>query len=93
MINIKEETIMVGTSELRTEMPKIAEAIKVKHVILTKKGKPIAVIQDYNSYNEREKLLDEYEDYVLGNLAKIRDKREKGGHLTHEELIKKLGLV
>ena len=94
MININENTIMVGTSELRTEIPKVEKEIKEKKVILTKRGKPIAVIQDFETYNEREKLLEEYEDVIFGFLAKARTKTTGGNkYISHEEMIKKLGLI
>ena len=94
MININENTIMIGTSELRTEIPKVEKEIKEKKVILTKRGKPIAIIQDFQAYNEREKLLEEYEDIIFGFLAKARAKTTNlKKYISHEEMIKKLGLI
>ena len=94
MININENTIMVGTSELRTEIPKVEKEIKEKKVILTKRGKPIAIIQDFQTYNEKEKLLEEYEDIIFGFLGKARAKTTSiKKYISHEEMIKKLGLI
>lgn len=94
MINVNENTIMIGTSELRAQMPKIAKEIKMKHVILTSRGKPIAILQDYDSYEQKEKMLDEYEDIIFGYLAKARTEKTKDSeYLSHEEMIKKLGLI
>ncbi|MFA6305613.1 MAG: hypothetical protein WC651_02695 [Candidatus Gracilibacteria bacterium] len=94
MININENTIMVQTSELRTGIPGITKEIKEKKVILTKRGKPIAIIQDFQTFNEREKLLEEYEDVIFGFLAKSRAKTtSRKKYISHEEMIKKLGLL
>lgn len=94
MINVNENTIMIGTSELRTQMPQISKEIGTKQIILTKRGKPIAILQDYESYEQKEKMLDEYEDIIFGYLAKSRtEKTKENEYLSHEEMIKKLGLI
>jgi prevent-host-death family protein len=93
MIKINDDTILIGITSLRTEMPIILKEMKKKKVILTKRGKPVAVIEDYDEYQKKEKFLDEMEDIILGNIAKERlEKSKPGDFITHEELIKKLGI-
>jgi len=93
MIQIDDNTILVGTTDLRTEMPKITKNIKIKKIILTKRGKPVAVIEDFEQYKEKEEFIDSFEDLVLGYLAKERDsKSKKSDYLSEEEVNKKLGI-
>lgn len=93
MIKINDEMAIIGTTELRTEIPKLAKNLKVKTVIITKRGKPIAVLEDYEKYREKEDLLDELEDLVLGRLAIERWKKSKpGDFITLEEVKKKLNV-
>ncbi|MFA5948124.1 MAG: type II toxin-antitoxin system prevent-host-death family antitoxin [Candidatus Gracilibacteria bacterium] len=94
MINLNNNTLMLGTSEFRMEIPKIVKEIKLKKIILTKRGKPIAILQDFEEYEAKEKLIEEYEDLILGNLAKEREQKSKStDYITHEEVLNKLGLL
>jgi len=70
MIDVAEDTVIVGATELRTEVPKLMK-IK-KKVIVMKRGKPIGVLQDFDDYKAQEKVIDAFEDLVLGYLAKER---------------------
>lgn len=94
MLNITEDIILVGATELRTEMPKLAKALKEdKRAIIMKRGKPMAVLQDFESYEKREKMIDELEDWIAGYIAKERFKNSKPeDYLSHEELCNELGL-
>lgn len=94
MLNITEDIILVGATELRTEMPKLAKALKEdKRAIIMKRGKPIAVLQDFESYQAREAVIDELEDEIAGYIAKIRYENSKPeNYITGEELRKRLGL-
>lgn len=75
MLKVGEDTILVGATELRGNMPKISKDIKVKKIIIVKRGEPFAVLTDYEQYQKNEALMDDFEDVVLGNLAKERDKK------------------
>ena len=93
MMNINDDTLLIGTSELRTNMPKISKEIKNKKIILVKRGKPFAVLSDYEEYNKKEELLDNFEDLVLGLLAKEREENSSDkNYITLEEVEKKLGI-
>ncbi|NIA02198.1 MAG: hypothetical protein GWP15_02335 [Nitrospirae bacterium] len=73
MLNIDENTVVVGTTELRSNMPKISKDIKTKKIIVVKRGKPFAVLTAFKEYEEKENIIDTFEDIVLGYLAKERD--------------------
>lgn len=80
-------------AELRKEAPEIAKDLKNKTVIVTKRGKPIAVLEDYQSYQEKEKLMEEFEDIILGHMAKERSKNSKPEDFIPIEVVaKKLGI-
>ena len=44
MITLKEDTTLVGVSELRTHMEKILAESKKHRVLIEKRNKPVAVI-------------------------------------------------
>lgn len=73
MFQFNDDTVLIGTTELRTEMPKLAKVLKTKKVIVLKRDKPIAILEDFEDHQEKEALLDTFEDLVLGHLAKERD--------------------
>ncbi|MFA5828974.1 MAG: type II toxin-antitoxin system Phd/YefM family antitoxin [Candidatus Gracilibacteria bacterium] len=93
MININDEMKLIGATELRTEVPKLINDLKMKTVIVTKRGKPVAVLQNYTKYQEKEDLLDTFEDLVLGHLAKERhEKSQKSDYIPASAVWKKLGI-
>lgn len=92
MLNINDDTVMVGATELRSEMPKLSKMLKIKKVIVMRRGKPIAILEDFGKYEEKEEIIDIFEDLVLGHLAKKRDKiASDKDFIDHEDLKKKLG--
>lgn len=85
MFSTSDATI-VGTSELRKLGSKALQNIKSEKVILTQRGKPIGVIQDYEEYEKTENIITEFEDMVLGTLAQGRSNRKNKKQLSSEEL-------
>lgn len=80
-------------AELRKEAPEIAKDLKYRTVIVTKRGKPVAVLEDYQTYQEKEKLVEEFEDIILGNIAKERAKNAKPEDFIPMEVVaKRLGI-
>lgn len=80
-------------AELRKEAPEIAKDLKDKTVIVTKRGKPVAVLEDYETYQEKEKLVEEFEDIILGHIAKERANNSKPEDFIPIEVVaKKLGI-
>ena len=92
MINIGDDTILIGMTELRTELPKLSKQLKVKKIIITKRGKPVTILEDYEKYQEKEALIENLEDLVLGNIALERSKNStEKDYISHEELKRLLG--
>ncbi|MEK7524232.1 MAG: hypothetical protein AAB588_04360 [Patescibacteria group bacterium] len=93
MIPISDETVIIGTAELRKEIPQLTKNLKTKTVIVTKKGKPVAVLEDFDEYQEKNRLFETFEDIVLGYLAKERhEKSKKGDYISGKEMAKRLGI-
>ncbi|MBD3331112.1 hypothetical protein GF354_06355 [Candidatus Peregrinibacteria bacterium] len=93
MFNIDDDTVLVGATELRNNMPKISKDIKLKKIIVVKKGKPFAVLTDFDEFQEKEEIINTFEDLVLGHLAKERDEHSSDSDFIDSEKIeKKLGI-
>ena len=90
MFTIKEETTLVGVSELRTRLEKIIEEARKHKVVIEKRNKPIAVLVAIDKYNAMEELLDKFEDFELANMAKQREKKSsRKDYIALEEAFKK----
>ena len=91
MITIKENTTLIGVSELRTNLDKILEESKKHKILIEKRHKPVAVLMAMEKYNQMEKALELLEDFALGYLAKERHKLSKeSDYIDIEEAIKSL---
>ncbi|MCK4859525.1 MAG: type II toxin-antitoxin system Phd/YefM family antitoxin [Candidatus Omnitrophica bacterium] len=91
MITVKENTTLVGISELRTNFNKVMEAVGKHKVLLERRNKPLAVIVPVEKYNQMEELVGLIEDISLGYLAKERDeKSESSDYIDLEEAGKKV---
>jgi prevent-host-death family protein len=91
MITVREDTTLVGVSELRNNIDKILEKSKKHKVLIEKRHKPVAVLMDMERYQQMEATLELLEDYALGLLAKERDaKSTPSDYLSIEELQKRL---
>jgi prevent-host-death family protein len=91
MLTIKENTTLVGISELRTKIDEILKKAKEHRVLIEKRNKLVAVLMDIENYNRIEKILDALEDIALGYLAKERDIRStEADYIDIEGVEKKL---
>ncbi len=91
MITVKEDTTMVGVSELRTHIEEILEHSRKYKVLIGKRNKPIAVLLDMEKFNRMEHTLDLLEDFALAFLAKERDTKTKPtDYLGIEKILKQL---
>ena len=91
MITLKEDTTLVGISELRTNMDKILIESKKHKVLIERRNKPVAVLVDIEKYSQMEETLELLEDFALGSLAKERASKSKpSDYLDIEELRKKI---
>jgi prevent-host-death family protein len=91
MYTIKEDTTLVGVSELRNRIDKIIDESRHHKVIIERRNKPVAVLIAIDQYNAMEKILDRLEDLELGRVAKARDKRSSGkDYISIEKAYKKI---
>ena len=91
MITVKEDTTIVGVSELRTHIEKILEESKKHKVLIGKRNKPIAVLLDVEKYNKMEQTLELLEEFALGFLAKEREAKIKSSdYLNLEEALQQI---
>lgn len=88
MLNINDEMVMVGSTEFRAEMPKLFKIVGKKKVVVMNRGEAIGVFLNFKEYQEKESLLDTFEDLILAYLAKERDESaSESDFLTHEEML------
>ena len=91
MMTVKENTTLIGVSELRTNLDKILEESKRYKILIEKRHKPVAVLMAMEQYNQMEKALELLEDFALGYLAKERHELLKeSDYIDIEEAIKSL---
>ena len=91
MITVKEDTTLVGVSELRTNIDKILEESKKHKVLIGRRNKPVAVLMSTERFNQIEQTLELLEDVALGYLAKEREAASKpSDYIPIEEFKKKL---
>ena len=91
MIMIKEDTTLVGISELRTHIDKILEESKTHKILIGRRNKPVAVLIDIIKYEQMETTLELLEDFALGRLAQEREAKTKvSQYIDMDEARKKL---
>jgi len=72
MITVKENTTLVGISELRSGIDKILEKARNGLVIIEKRHKPAAVLMSNEEYENIQHIIETAEDLVLGFIAEER---------------------
>lgn len=77
MITVRENTTLVGVSELRKGIDKILEKAQEGIVIIEKRHKPAAVLMSNEEYQHIQNILEISEDLVLGFIANERFKNSK----------------
>ena len=88
---VKENTALVGISELRTKADEILKVMDRSTVVIEQRNKPRAVLLSIDRYERMEALLDWVEDQILGLLAKERRKgTPHKAYLSLEELERRL---
>ena len=91
MYTIKEDTTLVGVSELRNRIDKILGEAQHHKVIIEKRNKSVAVLIAIDQYNAMEELIDRIEDLELGRVAKEREKASSGkDYIPIEKAYKKI---
>ena len=82
MLTVKQNTTLVGVSELRIRIEKLLKKMRYSRVVIEKRHKPVAILMSNEEYEKTELLLDMAEDIVLGYLAK-----ERYAHSTERDYI------
>lgn len=89
MITIKENTTLVGVSELRKGLEK---SLKMAHkglIIVEKRHKPLAVLMSNEEYEHIQHVLETAEDIALGLIAHNRFKHGvEADYIDIEKLLK-----
>jgi len=89
MITIKENTTLVGVSELRKGIEKILKMAQRGLVIIEKRHKPAAVLMSNEEYKHIQHIVEAAEDIVLGFIARNRLKNSKeDDYIDIEKLLK-----
>lgn len=93
MRRVEEDTTFVGISEFRTQADAILKVAQHESVVVEKRHKPMAVLVPITEYRRTQETLERLEDYLLGLLAKERERHSQPtSYLTLEELEKRVGL-
>jgi len=91
MYTVKENTTLVGVSELRNRIDKILQEAQNHKIIIEKRNKPVAVLIAIDQYNAMEELIDRIEDVELCRAAKKRDDvSSKNDYISIEKAYKKI---
>jgi prevent-host-death family protein len=90
MITVKQNTTLVGVSELRKGIDAILEKTRHGLVVIEKRHKPAAVLMSNDEYESMQAMLEIAEDLVLGYMARERhaNSRDKD-YIDIENLLKK----
>ena len=89
MITIKENTTLVGVSELRKGIEKILKMARRGLVVIEKRHKPAAVLMSNEEYERIQQIIETAENIVLGFIAHKRFKNSKeDDYIDIEKLLK-----
>lgn len=89
MITLKENTTLVGVSELRSGIDKVLKKAQEGLVIIEKRHKPQAVLISNQEYEYIQKIMEMAEDFVLGYIAKERfENSNDNDYIDIESLLK-----
>jgi PHD/YefM family antitoxin component YafN of YafNO toxin-antitoxin module len=89
MLTVKENTTLVGVSELRKGIERILGMTRKGLVIVEKRHKPTAVLMSNTEYEHLQQMLETAEDIVLGFIASQRFKTSKEeDYIDIEKLLK-----
>ncbi len=92
MLTVKQDTTLIGVSELRTRIDELLIKMRHSRVLIEKRHKPVAVIMSNEEYEKNESLLDMAEDIVIGYLAKERyENSSEQDFISIEAALKKVG--
>ena len=85
---MSDEYKIMGATDLRAEMPKLIKDLKTKKILVMKRGRPVAVIESYQDFMEKESFFDKLEEQELVKVVKERMKNHRDGKgIALEELV------
>ena len=91
MITLKQNTTLVGVSELRKGIEKILEKARDGLVVIEKRHKPTAVLMSTEEYKDMEEALEIAEDIMLGFIARERfESSKEKDYIDIESLLKSI---
>ncbi|MBT4289444.1 MAG: type II toxin-antitoxin system Phd/YefM family antitoxin [Deltaproteobacteria bacterium] len=89
MITVKENTTLVGVSELRSGIDEVLKKAQEGLVIIEKRHKPQAVLISHEEYAYMQNIMEIAEDFVLGHIAKERlENSDDSDYVDLESLLK-----
>ena len=92
MITVKENTTLVGITELRHKIDEILDVTK-NNVIIEKEINQLAVLFPIDEYIKIQEILDMVEDKMFGHIAKERyEKVLQKNYISLESAKKKVGI-
>ena len=57
MVHIDNDTALIGSAELRRDMPSLAKNTMIKTIIVLNKGKPVAVLENFERFQEKRAFI------------------------------------
>lgn len=91
MFTVKQNTTLIGVSELRTRMEEILKKTHGSTVVIEKRHKPVAVLLSNKDFEKTSRLLEIAGDIVLGYLAKKRfEGSTENDYINIESALKKV---
>lgn len=84
-----QEMEWTNITTFRNRLSQFSEALEDRCIVITKNGKPQAVLVDFEEFRRIKELAERCEDEVLLQIAKERLKRYKAGEtraIPYEEL-------
>lgn len=85
----------VGTNELRKHLTRLLDALREEgeELVVTKQGKPVAVVIDVDKYLEIQQALREFSDPTyLAELLQARQEFAEGRGIPAEEVYQEKGV-
>lgn len=83
----------VGMHELRQNLAKLLDELQGRDLVITRQGKPAAVIVDLERYLEVERAFKEFSNpNYLSELLKAHDEIKKGKGIPAEKVFRQKGL-
>ena len=90
MISVKQNTTLVGVSELRSGIDNILKKAREGLIIIEKRHKPQAVLISSEEYEHMQEVIDMAEDIILGSIAQNRyENSTDKDYINIEQLLKK----